>query len=153
MVTSYAQLTTSQPNSPSSYYCSNQPPSAVILLHNTDSSGHLSAVTHGPPGRARKSRPREEDFRQWKMRSAGLNSHPLIPQVNISKVVLYGFSEGPGHPPPRGDQLKATSLSEEAFPLPCFMLPTYHSCSLGSVPKLSHLNTSPCLMLCFVGGS
>ena len=152
MVTSYAQLTTSQPNSPSSYYCSNQLPSAGILLHNTDSSGHLSALTHAPPGSARKSRPREEDFHQWRTRSNGLNSPPPIPQVNISKVVLYGFSEGPGHPP-RGDQLKATSLSAEAFPLPCFMLPTYHSWSLGSVPKLSYLNTSPCLMLCFVGGS
>lgn len=152
MVTSCAQLTTSQPNSPSSHYCSNQLPSAGILLRSADSSGHPSALTHGQPGSARKSGPREEDFHQWRTRSNGLNSPPPIPQVNISKVVLHGFSEGPGRmklSSPQGETnsrphpwVKRLSL----FLVSGFL--TYHSCSLGLVPKLSYRTQA--LVSCYV---
>lgn len=107
------------------------------------------------PETARKLKPNEENFHHYKTRARGQNSSLLSLKVDISEVILQGFSKDPGRMKSHFPSVMISSKFHLYwlfhFPVLCFLI--HHSCPLRSLPKIYYLNTSPCHKLYFVGGS
>lgn len=112
------------------------------------------ALTHVQPGGVGKSKLRKENpIKGGQDPVARLPTS--IPQVDISEVTLQDFAEGAGRMKPQFPQPSPTQEcildGLSLFPVSCFLI--HDSCSLGSLLKISYLDTSPCLKLYFIGRS